>query len=150
MTTGSSSWHQLSCCVNGCQRWRRSAAASSGVLRIAAKRSQPVGRNGLFGSLMSVLDARPSARPQIIAAGLVKQAGMRGIAVDFDLSAPGPLWAMAQNAPAVRYAGHWSPSAQAWGQFVTAVGTRYSGRYTPPGASALLPRVSFWSIWNEP
>jgi hypothetical protein len=27
---------------------------------------------------------------------------------------------------------------------------RYSGTYTPPGASAPLPRVNYWSIWNEP
>ena len=37
-----------------------------------------------------------------------------------------------------------------FGAFVQAVGTRYSGRYKPPGASAPLPRVNFWSIWNEP
>jgi len=80
---------------------------------------------------------------------LVQQAAARGITVDFDLTAPGPLWAMAQKPPAAKYADHWSPSAQAYGQFVTAAGTRYSGRYTPPGASTPLPRVSFWSIWNE-
>jgi hypothetical protein len=34
--------------------------------------------------------------------------------------------------------------------FVRAIGTRYSGTYKPPGASSPLPRVSFWSIWNEP
>ncbi len=31
-----------------------------------------------------------------------------------------------------------------------AVATRYSGHYTPPGAKSPLPRVNFWSIWNEP
>jgi hypothetical protein len=31
-----------------------------------------------------------------------------------------------------------------------AVATRYSGRYTPPGATSALPRVSFWTIFNEP
>jgi hypothetical protein len=30
------------------------------------------------------------------------------------------------------------------------VGTRYSGHYTPPGQHTPLPRVGFWSIWNEP
>jgi hypothetical protein len=33
---------------------------------------------------------------------------------------------------------------------VSAVGTRYSGTYTPPGGTRPLARVSFWSIWNEP
>jgi len=81
---------------------------------------------------------------------LVEQAGTRGITVNLDLTAPGPLWAMAPNAPAAKYKDHWSPSAQAFGAFVAAVGTRYSGRYAPPGASHPLPRVSFWSVWNEP
>jgi hypothetical protein len=41
-------------------------------------------------------------------------------------------------------------------QFVQAVSTRYSGSYNPqkkkllPGNPGDLPRVSFWSIWNEP
>jgi hypothetical protein len=81
---------------------------------------------------------------------LVEEAGRRGITVDFDLTAPGPLWAMGSNPPAAKYRDHWSPSAQAFGAFVTAVGTRYTGRYTPPGAGSPLPRVSFWSVWNEP
>jgi hypothetical protein len=34
--------------------------------------------------------------------------------------------------------------------FVHAVATRYSGHYTPPGGGHALPRVDFWSIWNEP
>ena len=80
---------------------------------------------------------------------LVQQAGARGITVNFDLTAPGPLWAMAPHAPAAKYADHWAPSAQAFGSFVTAVGARYGGHYTPPGGSGPLPRVSFWSVWNE-
>mgnify|MGYP001218956105 CR=1 FL=1 len=81
---------------------------------------------------------------------LVKQARARGITVDFDVSAPGPLWAMAPGAPSATYADHWSPAAKGFGHFVAAVGARYSGHYVPPGASAPLPRVSFWSVWNEP
>ena len=37
-----------------------------------------------------------------------------------------------------------------FGLFVKAVGTRYSGSYKPAGSATALPRVSFWSIWNEP
>jgi hypothetical protein len=70
--------------------------------------------------------------------------------VDFDISAPGPLWAMARHAPSARYADHWAPSAQDFGLFAHALGARYSGSYSAsPGASP-LPRVNFWSIWNEP
>ena len=44
----------------------------------------------------------------------------------------------------------WEPSAKEFGYFVKAVGTRYSGSYKPAGLATALPRVSFWSIWNEP
>ncbi len=44
----------------------------------------------------------------------------------------------------------WRPSAAAFGQFAQAVGERYSGTYVPSGQSTPLPRVSFWSLWNEP
>ncbi len=80
---------------------------------------------------------------------LVTLARARGIGVDFNVTAPGPLWAMARGAPAARYADQWAPSARQFGQFVTALATRYSGHYRGPGGPA-LPRVSFWSIWNEP
>jgi hypothetical protein len=46
-------------------------------------------------------------------------------------------------------AGVWKPSAAKFRLFVRAVGARYSGHYVPPGGSR-LPRVSFWSVWNEP
>ena len=81
---------------------------------------------------------------------LVVLARARGITVDFNITAPGPLWAMASGAPTPRYADHWMPSAGEFGRFVAAVGRRYSGGYTPPGLRAPLPRVHYWSIWNEP
>jgi len=115
---------------------------------------------------------------------IVEMAQARGIAVDFNLTAPGPLWAM-QPAPTTtqygtRPADHYDPSATDFGQFVQAVGTRYSGTYVPPvisttttttpaipllpglggttttvttttpGTGPPLPRVDYWSIWNEP
>ena len=48
------------------------------------------------------------------------------------------------------YQAAWEPSADAYGAFVRAVATRYGGSYAPAGSSSPLPRVSFWSIWNEP
>jgi hypothetical protein len=74
----------------------------------------------------------------------------RGMGVDFDLTDPGPLWAMRKHAPDPRNALDYAPSVQAFEQFATAVGRRYSGSYTPRGAHAPLPRVDYWSIWNEP
>ena len=51
---------------------------------------------------------------------------------------------------------NWEPNAAAFGQFVRAMGTRYSGNYDPslgriaPGDPNDLPRIGFWSVWNEP
>ena len=47
-------------------------------------------------------------------------------------------------------ADRFEPSARAFGRFVTAVARRYSGRYVPSGAGSPIPRVDFWSVWNEP
>jgi hypothetical protein len=115
---------------------------------------------------------------------IVEMAAARGISVNFNVTAPGPLWAM-QPAPmttqfGTRPANHYEPSAIDFGQFVQAVGTRYSGTYVPPTeqttttpnppggitipllpplttpsadptpTASALPRVDYWSIWNEP
>ncbi len=83
---------------------------------------------------------------------IVRDAATRGIALYVAVGGLAPLWATAPNpAPGGPYAGaQWKPSPADFGQFVRAVATRYSGHYKPPGASSALPRVSFWSIWNEP
>jgi hypothetical protein len=55
-----------------------------------------------------------------------------------------------------RWANGGRPSAVAprrpfdFGRFCRAVGTRYSGRYVPEGATEPLPRVRLFSVWNEP
>ena len=83
------------------------------------------------------------------------------------------------GAPTSKAADHWNPNAQAFRQFVYALGARYSGSYTPPETPTIdspnalqlllqqaglappssstptppatpLPRVNYWSIWNEP
>ena len=110
---------------------------------------------------------------------IVQMAAADGIGVNFNVTAPGPLWAM-QPAPVTsqfgsRPANHYEPSAVDFGQFVQALGTRYSGSYMPPSTTTIttttpnpigllppitttspgppgpaLPRVDYWSIWNEP
>ena len=72
-----------------------------------------------------------------------------GMGVNFDLTGGAPRWAVGR-APAASMASVWYPSAAEFGAFVKAVATRYSGSYTPQGAPLPLPRVSYWSIWNEP
>ncbi len=82
---------------------------------------------------------------------IVRDAAAVGIGLDFTIGAPVPSWAIGPGAPhGSPYDVGWMPSAHRFGQFVHAVAERYSGQYVPPGATSPLPRVSFWSIWNEP
>ena len=80
---------------------------------------------------------------------VARDAAAAGIGVMFTVTGPAPVWATASGAPSNGPAGVWKPSAADYGAFVRALGTRYSGHYTPPHQSAALPRVSFWSVWNE-
>ena len=76
-----------------------------------------------------------------------------GIAIDFTIDGLAPYWATGSGVPrgtSGYFRGAWQPSASEFGSFVRAVGTRYSGTYKPRGSSTALPRVNFWSIWNEP
>ena len=43
-----------------------------------------------------------------------------------------------------------APSPVSFARFMRAVATRYSGRYTPPGAAQPLPEIRHYEIWNEP
>ncbi|HUA46389.1 MAG TPA: hypothetical protein VMA77_14260 [Solirubrobacteraceae bacterium] len=82
-----------------------------------------------------------------------RAAAADGIGVFFTLDAPAPLWATGSGSPRGTtgyFRADWEPSAQQFGYFVKAVGTRYDGSYKPRGSTTALPRVSFWSIWNEP
>ncbi len=75
---------------------------------------------------------------------LVQFAKLEGLGVEFNVTAPGPLWAMRRNSPTSRAANHWEPNASEFLQFVYALGLRYDGAYQG------LPRVNVWSVWNEP
>jgi hypothetical protein len=77
-----------------------------------------------------------------------------GIALDFVLTGGSPHWANGPGIPAEAAdnpARAWFPSPREFGAFVTAVGRRYSGRFPDPAdPTRMLPRIRFWSIWNEP
>ena len=87
---------------------------------------------------------------------IVTDARRDGITVDLDVMGGAPRWATGPGRPARNINPNWEPSPAAFGEFVQAVATRYSGQYDPfrqapaPGDPNDLPRVSFWSIWNEP
>jgi hypothetical protein len=74
---------------------------------------------------------------------LIRSAQAKGILVNLNLTSPVPRWA-AQQAPEQRLQETWAPNAEEFGKFVQAVAKRYDGSYLD------LPRVDYWSIWNEP
>jgi hypothetical protein len=70
---------------------------------------------------------------------LLRVARQDGIAVLFNVTGPAPH-------TGVRY-----PNPAAFGKFIEALGRRYDGNHTDENqGGAGLPRVSAWSIWNEP
>jgi hypothetical protein len=82
---------------------------------------------------------------------IVRGLAVRHMDIDLALAGPPPIWA--ESAGGSKYdhkQNDYGPNAGDYGQWARAVATRYSGHYTPPGESSPLPRVNFWSIWNEP
>ena len=73
--------------------------------------------------------------------------------VDFTVTGGAPRWAEGKDIPKegikeLSFA--WKPDPKAYGQFMSAVATRYDGSFKPKGQSTALPKVSFWVIYNEP
>ena len=83
---------------------------------------------------------------------LVTSANRIGLKVYFNLTGPAPDFGhekAPKSAGNVRNA--WKPRPAAFKQFVQAVGRRYDGSYRDEnGSRGALPRVKFWSLWNEP
>jgi hypothetical protein len=76
-----------------------------------------------------------------------------GMTIELVVTGGAPRWAEGAGVPKQNVANPffaWKPNAGDYGQFVAATARRYSGSYTPKGASTPLPRIHFWSIWNEP
>ncbi|HTU95684.1 MAG TPA: hypothetical protein VMF14_07565 [Solirubrobacteraceae bacterium] len=97
-------------------------------------------------------NAYPAANWQIFDA-IDRAAAANGITVDFTLSGGAPTWAqsVAPKSPGVnRLFLAWKPNAADYGQWVKAMGTRYSGHFKPTGATSALPAVHFWALFNEP
>jgi hypothetical protein len=83
---------------------------------------------------------------------LVRDGKKYGIGIYLDVTGPGPSWAMGTPPRSQRrYADTWDPKPREFYKFVEAVGRRYSGGYHDENEDrGVLPRVSFWSIYNEP
>jgi hypothetical protein len=83
---------------------------------------------------------------------LVKEATQLGMRVYFTITGPGPRYGHRKAPPSQRAnAGTFRPIPSQFRAFARAVGKRYSGSYRDEnGVRRRLPRVSLWSIWNEP
>lgn len=83
---------------------------------------------------------------------LVKDAAKFGLRIYFTVTGPGPSYAHRKAPSSQRSnAGTYKPYPTRFRDFVEAVGRRYSGRMRDEnGIKRTLPRVSLWSIWNEP
>ncbi|WP_249009693.1 hypothetical protein [Conexibacter sp. DBS9H8] len=85
---------------------------------------------------------------------LDREAAAAGVRLFLTVTGPPPRWARGAHPLLGRHGcgrcAQWEPVPAAYGAFVHALGTRYSGHFIAPGASTPLPRVSFWSLWNEP
>lgn len=83
---------------------------------------------------------------------LVRAGKTLGIGIYFNVTGAGPKWVMGKPPKSQRkYANTWKPNPREFGKFVKAVGTRYDGtRRDENDKRAKLPRVSFWTLYNEP
>jgi LemA protein len=76
--------------------------------------------------------------------GIVQNAARQGARVLLTL-VQAPAWANGGHVP--RFA---PLEARDFGTFCRAVASRYSGDFVPAGATAALPRVTRFTVWNEP
>ena len=83
---------------------------------------------------------------------IVNAAKQDGMTVDLDVAGAPPQWAQGKGVPRHVLQAHfgWKVNATDYGQFMQAIAKRYDGKFKPPGVKDALPRVRFWSIWNEP
>lgn len=83
--------------------------------------------------------------------GLVRGAVVRGMDLVLSPSAPIPSWASGCPTRNINQRRTCRPNPTQFKRFVTALGTRYSGEYADENQGrGTLPRVTRWSIWNEP
>jgi hypothetical protein len=83
---------------------------------------------------------------------LLYEARARGLEVNFNVTGPAPLWAT-KPAPRQDVLDTFEPDPAEFGAFVAAAARRYSGNWPDSPYIAQqdrVPRVSYWSIWNEP
>jgi hypothetical protein len=88
---------------------------------------------------------------------VVRDAAADGMTIDLVVAQGAPRWAEGSGIPSNYEVSHnpsakyfaWKPNAKDYGEFLQAMATRYGGKFTPAGGTT-LPRVHFWTLWNEP
>ena len=84
----------------------------------------------------------------------MRGAAARNLGVQLSPAGPAPQWAVKCSKTELhkygKTKGTCKPDPKAYAAFVKAIGTRYSGHYQDEDGSGVLPRVTAWSIWNEP
>jgi hypothetical protein len=80
---------------------------------------------------------------------LLRLALERGLKVNWNVTSPAPNWATG-NAERADIDHTFDPSPREFNLFVRALGTRYSGQYALVEGEPPIPRVDYWSVWNEP
>ena len=83
---------------------------------------------------------------------LVRAGQTLGVGIYFNVTGPGPDWAH-KKAPRRERVNQrtWMPKPKEYFKLVKALGLRYGGAYPDENdGGRILPRVNFWSIWNEP
>jgi hypothetical protein len=82
---------------------------------------------------------------------VVRGASARGLGVLMTPSSPIPVWASGCRDRKADERRACKPSSKLFAAFVRALGRRYDGTYADENqGGGVLPRVSQWSIWNEP
>ena len=82
---------------------------------------------------------------------LVRGVSARGMTLLLSPGAPLPRWGSGCRKASARVRRSCRPKASLYGDFVAAMATRYSGAYPDENqGGGVLPRVSRWSLWNEP
>ena len=81
---------------------------------------------------------------------IVRLAAERGLLVNFNLTSPAPYWATDSLPDRPDLDKNFNPDPVEFSRFAEAVGRRYSGGYVPAKGGRGLPRVSYWTAWNEP
>lgn len=77
---------------------------------------------------------------------VIREAQERDMRVLLAPTGPAPGWATGGRGDE---AGVWRPNAREFSRFVRALAVRYDGQHRDAQGRE-LPRVRFWSIWNEP